>query len=78
MSYPEALQPICAETTGCIELVIEPKEKDLGEFSVRRVLPARERRMVGPFIFLDHMGWRSFPPARGSRCDRTRTSASPP
>lgn len=27
-----------------------------GGFAVRRVLPKREKRMVGPFIFLDHMG----------------------
>ncbi len=65
MSYQEAAQPVCTETTGCIELVIEPKEKDLGEFSVRRVLPARERRMVGPFIFFDHMGPAEFPPGKG-------------
>ena len=50
---------------GTIELAIEPKLKDLGEFSVRRVLPAAERRMVGPFIFFDHMGPAEFPPGEG-------------
>lgn len=36
---------------------LEPKEKDLGEgFRVRRTLPQIKRRMVGPFIFWDHMG----------------------
>ncbi|RZA13812.1 MAG: pirin family protein, partial [Proteobacteria bacterium] len=29
---------------------------DLGDFQVRRVLPARERIMVGPFIFVDQFG----------------------
>lgn len=35
---------------------IEARVRDLGGFSVRRVLPFAKRRMVGPFIFLDHMG----------------------
>jgi redox-sensitive bicupin YhaK (pirin superfamily) len=40
-----------------IELVIKPKEKDLGNnFTVRRSLPDARKRMVGPFIFWDHMG----------------------
>jgi redox-sensitive bicupin YhaK (pirin superfamily) len=39
--------------------------QDLGGFTVRRVLPARERRMVGPFIFLDHMGPKRFAPGEG-------------
>lgn len=43
-----------------IELIIEPRDTDLGDFSVRRVLPFAKRRMVGPFIFLDHMGPAQF------------------
>ncbi len=39
-----------------ILLVIDPRPRDLGGFSVRRLLPAAGSRMVGPFIFLDHMG----------------------
>ena len=39
-----------------IDLVIERRERDLGGFPVGRVLPFGKRRMVGPFIFLDHMG----------------------
>lgn len=39
-----------------IELVIAPRERDLGGFHVRRVLPYATHRMVGPFIFFDHMG----------------------
>lgn len=40
-----------------IELVINPKEKDIGDnFIVRRSLPHMKKRMVGPFIFWDHMG----------------------
>ena len=37
-------------------LVVEPVSRDLGGFSVRRILPAAKRRSVGPFVFLDHMG----------------------
>jgi redox-sensitive bicupin YhaK (pirin superfamily) len=48
-----------------IELTIEPRVRSLGEFDVRRVLPAAERRMVGPFVFLDHMGPAVFPPGQG-------------
>jgi len=65
MSYHTAAQPRCTGTAGSIELMIEPKEKDLGEFTVRRVLPSSERRMVGPFIFFDHMGPAEFPPGEG-------------
>lgn len=43
-----------------IELLIEPHTKDLGGFSVRRVLPFAKRRMVGPWVFFDHMGPASF------------------
>ena len=37
-------------------LVINAKSRDIGGFPVRRALPAIERRIVGPFIFLDQMG----------------------
>jgi len=50
---------------GAIERVIRPQTRDLGEMTVRRVLPARERKMVGPFIFLDQMGPAEFPPGQG-------------
>lgn len=40
-----------------INLVIRPKEKDIGDgFFVRRSLPHIQKKMVGPFIFWDHMG----------------------
>ena len=50
---------------GGVELVIEGRPRDLGGFSVERVLPARERKLVGPFIFFDHFGPTSFPPGAG-------------
>ena len=45
-----------------IEMVIEPRRRDLGGFEVGRVLPFAKRRMVGPFIFFDRMGPVDFPP----------------
>ena len=44
------------DADGAVDLVVEPSSKDLGGFSVRRALPSIKRRMVGPFVFLDHMG----------------------
>ena len=65
MSWQPCPAPECESESGAIELQIEPKSKDLGGFTVRRVLPARARRMVGPFIFFDHMGPAEFPPGEG-------------
>jgi redox-sensitive bicupin YhaK (pirin superfamily) len=45
-----------------IELVIHQRRRNLGGFEVGRVLPYAKRRMVGPFIFLDHMGPVELPP----------------
>ncbi len=65
MSIHSAAEPLCTETSGPIELLIEPRQRDLGGFTVRRVLPSPKRRMVGPFIFFDHMGPAEFPPGKG-------------
>ena len=43
-----------------IDLVIDQRRKDLGGFEVGRVLPYAPHRMVGPFIFFDHMGPAQF------------------
>ncbi|HWA50447.1 MAG TPA: pirin family protein [Dongiaceae bacterium] len=48
-----------------IEAVISAKAKDIGGFSVRRALPAIERRMIGPFIFLDQIGPAIIPAGQG-------------
>ena len=48
-----------------IDLVIDAKRKDLGGFEVGRILPFHARRMVGPFVFLDHMGPAEFDPGMG-------------
>ena len=36
--------------------IIEERARDIGDFLVGRLLPFRKKRMVGPFIFIDHMG----------------------
>lgn len=45
--------------------VIVPVTHDLGDFKVRRTLPAKARTMVGPFIFVDQMGPAQFEIGRG-------------
>ncbi len=45
-----------------LEMVIEQRRRDIGGFEVGRVLPVAQRRMVGPFVFFDHMGPVLFPP----------------
>jgi redox-sensitive bicupin YhaK (pirin superfamily) len=45
--------------------VIGSRQRDLGGFGVRRVLPAGGRQMVGPFIFFDHLGPTQFAPGGG-------------
>lgn len=46
-----------------IEMVIEQRRRDLGGgFEVGRVLPFAGRRMIGPFVFFDHLGPLDLPP----------------
>jgi redox-sensitive bicupin YhaK (pirin superfamily) len=39
-----------------IKLIIEERAANIGNFMVGRLLPFREKRTVGPFAFIDHMG----------------------
>jgi redox-sensitive bicupin YhaK (pirin superfamily) len=49
--------PACVDAESpSIELLIDARPRDLGGFAVRRLLPSASRRLVGPFIFFDHMG----------------------
>jgi redox-sensitive bicupin YhaK (pirin superfamily) len=48
-----------------IDLVLRARPRDLGSLSVRRVLPAPERKLVGPFVFFDHMGPVTMPTGSG-------------
>ncbi|WOF75352.1 pirin family protein [Parvibaculaceae bacterium PLY_AMNH_Bact1] len=67
MTFQRSEIPTCTKVEGCdaVDVVITPKTKDLGGFDVRRVLPAVERRSVGPFVFFDQMGPAVFPVGEG-------------
>lgn len=39
-----------------IQTVVIPRTGDIGNFEVRRALPTKQQRMVGPFVFFDQMG----------------------
>jgi redox-sensitive bicupin YhaK (pirin superfamily) len=45
--------------------LINSRVRDLGGFSVRRVLPYEGGQMVGPFIFFDHLGPAELMPGHG-------------
>jgi redox-sensitive bicupin YhaK (pirin superfamily) len=64
MSFFPGKDPVPGDAYACdaIERVIVPRTSDLGGFTVRRALPSAQRRMVGPFIFFDHMGPAQFAP----------------
>lgn len=57
MSHPESVSPL--------ETVVVPRSSDLGDLQVRRALPSAQRRMVGPFVFLDEMGPVTFGAGQG-------------
>jgi len=50
---------------GLLCQTITPTTHDLGDFKVYRSLPARERTMVGPFIFFDQAGPATLEPGKG-------------
>ena len=50
---------------SAIARVVESRSRDLGGFEVRRILPYGGARMVGPFIFLDHLGPVTFAAGQG-------------
>ena len=67
MSVLPDIEPTWAPCPGISQLasVIEARARDLGGFTVGRVLPSSARQLIGPFIFFDHMGPADFPPGRG-------------
>ncbi len=53
-----------------LEMVIDARRGDLGNgFAIQRILPFRNRRMVGPFIFMDHAGPIALPPGEIRKAD---------
>jgi redox-sensitive bicupin YhaK (pirin superfamily) len=51
--------------SGAVELLLTTSPHDIGSFEVRRALPKRERRHIGPFVFFDHMGPAKLAPGVG-------------
>lgn len=62
LSWQPAIDPRPGDKHACdaIDMVIVPRARDLGGFSVRRALPSTQRQMIGPFIFFDQMGPAEF------------------
>jgi hypothetical protein len=60
-------QPGSGSAAHCdaIALTITPRIADLGEFSVRRLLPTKTLKTIGPWIFFDEMGPAEFAPGTG-------------
>jgi redox-sensitive bicupin YhaK (pirin superfamily) len=54
-----------ATIESAVEQIVTPVTHDLGGFKVHRALPARERTMVGPFIFVDEFGPARLPAGQG-------------
>src|SRR5690606_33145719 len=51
---------------SALDTVVIPRTRDLGDnFEVRRALPTTQKRMVGPFVFLDQMGPHGFDAGHG-------------
>jgi redox-sensitive bicupin YhaK (pirin superfamily) len=67
MSWQPSEDPVPGDRRSCdaVDIVIVPRIRDLGGFSVRRALPSAKRQMVGPFIFWDQMGPAEFPVGEG-------------
>ncbi len=67
MSALPTAEPVCTDRPATPQLatVIDARQRDLGDLVVGRVLPSAARRMVGPFIFFDHMGPADLPPGHG-------------
>lgn len=67
MSWQPTNDPVAGDRKSCdaLDLVIVPRMRDIGAFSVYRALPAAQRQMIGPFIFLDQMGPADMAPGQG-------------
>lgn len=53
-----------------LDIVVDARQASIAPgMSVRRILPFRLRRMVGPFIFMDHAGPVQAPPDNATKMD---------
>lgn len=53
------------DSNSSLDIIIAARPRDIGGFLVRRVLPFASHRMVGPFIFFDHLGPAELRPGEG-------------
>jgi redox-sensitive bicupin YhaK (pirin superfamily) len=67
MSVFPTIDPMCSRSAAAqgIATVIDGRPRDLGGFTVGRVLPVEARRHVGPFVFFDHIGPADLAPGHG-------------
>jgi redox-sensitive bicupin YhaK (pirin superfamily) len=67
MSVLPAADPACSgcPSTPAIATIIDARPRDIDGFKVRRLLPSPARRLVGPFVFFDHMGPAGLAPGGG-------------
>ncbi|MEQ9497680.1 MAG: pirin family protein [Deltaproteobacteria bacterium] len=67
MSVTQHHEPACdpCSDSHVVALKIAARERDIGAFTVARILPSARRRLVGPFIFFDHVGPAELPPGVG-------------
>jgi redox-sensitive bicupin YhaK (pirin superfamily) len=57
MSVLPDFDPACADcAANGVDLIIEARPREVGAFTVARLLPSPKRRLIGPFIFIDRMG----------------------
>src|SRR5690606_8321254 len=64
--FKETPMSDAAHDDGSIDVVVVPRTHELSDnFEVRRAIPSRQRRMVGPYVFLDQMGPHVFLPGHG-------------
>ncbi len=66
MNAPSSTEATCtASASDAVELVIRGGLHDNDGIKLRRLLPAQGRRMIGPFIFFDHLGPSELVPGQG-------------
>jgi redox-sensitive bicupin YhaK (pirin superfamily) len=67
MSVRPSTDPACADTPAgaAVAAILEARSRDVGGIAVRRLLPAKARRLVGPFVFFDHVAGVDLAPGHG-------------
>ena len=61
MNPPRIYWGVLNQGTAMLKMVIEQRRRGLGGFEVGRILPFAKRRIVGPFVFFNHIGPVDFP-----------------